>query len=383
LQGIVGTEALPLNGWSHLAATYDGTALRLYVNGVLATSEFVSGNLITSDGPLRFGGNSIWGEYFVGNIDEVRVYDEALTEAAIQTDMNTPILPISLTPTPTPSATATPASTGTPSPEPSAQTINLSTRMRVEIGSNVGIGGFIITGTASKHVLLRVIGPSLANFGITDAIADPILELHGPGVFTTIVNDNWIDDPAEAALISATGIAPSNDLESAILVSLEPGAYTGIVRGRGDSAGVALIEVYDLDQAVDGKLGNISTRAFVGSASEIVIAGFILGNNSGDDRIVIRGLGPSLFGAGVPDALANPTLQLRDSNGAVRAMNNDWQDDPMQAAELATAGLAPTDPSEAAMAVGLSPGLYTALLSGVNDTTGVALVEVYDRGNGP
>jgi len=197
------------------------------------------------------------------------------------------------------------------------------------------------------------------------------------------VNDNWIDDPAEAALISATGIAPSNDLESAILVSLEPGAYTGIVRGRGDSAGVALIEVYDLDQAVDGKLGNISTRAFVGSASEIVIAGFILGNNSGDDRIVIRGLGPSLFGAGVPDALANPTLQLRDSNGAVRAMNNDWQDDPMQAAELATAGLAPTDPSEAAMAVGLSPGLYTALLSGVNDTTGVALVEVYDRGNGP
>ncbi len=385
LQGIVGTEALPLNVWSHLATTYDGTALRLYVNGVLATSEFVSGNLITSEGPLRFGGNSIWGEYFVGTIDEVRVYDQALAEAAIQTDMNTPIVPIAFTPTPTPtpSVTATPTSTATPSPEPAAQTINLSTRMRVQTGSNVGIGGFIITGTASKHVLLRIIGPSLADFGIPDALADPILELHGPDGFTTIVNDNWMDDPMQAALIAGTGIAPSNDLESAIFVSLEPGSYTGIVRGSGDGSGVALIEVYDLDQAVDGKLGNISTRAFVGLTSEIVIAGFILGNNSGDDRIVVRGIGPSLLGLGVADALTNPTLELRDSNGVLRAMNNDWQDDPSQAAELEAAGLAPTDALEAAMAVGLSPGLYTALLAGQNNTTGVGLIEVYDRGGEP
>ena len=144
--------------------------------------------------------------------------------------------------------------------------------------------------------------------------------------------------------------------------------------------GVALFEVYDLSQAALSKLANISTRAFCATGGDIVIAGFVLGNNPGDDRIVVRGLGPSLTAAGVPAALANPTLELRDSNGALLVANNDWQDDPTQAAEITAAGLAPTNNLEAAIAAVLPPGFYTALLAGVNSGTGIGLVEVYDRG---
>ena len=141
-----------------------------------------------------------------------------------------------------------------------------------------------------------------------------------------------------------------------------------------------MIEVYDLSQAGLAKLANISTRAFVSTADNIVIAGFILGGHSGLDRIVVRGIGPSLTAVGVPGALANPMLELRDGNGALLAADNDWQDDSAQAAELTAAGLAPTNNLESAIATTLSPGLYTALLSGVNNGTGVGLVEVYDRG---
>jgi hypothetical protein len=252
--------------------------------------------------------------------------------------------------------------------------------MRVQTGDNVGIGGFIITGTAPKHVLLRAIGPSLTQFGVPNALPDPVLELHGPGAFVTITNDNWRDDPAQEAAILATGIPPSNDLESAIDANLSPGAYTAVVRGKNNTSGVALIEVYDLSQAVPAKLANISTRAFVSTGDDIVIAGFILGGNNGNDRIVVRGIGPSLGAFGVPDALANPTLELRDGNGALLMANNDWQDDSTQAAELTSAGLAPTNQLESGIAATLPPGPYTALLAGLNNGTGNGVVEVYDRG---
>jgi hypothetical protein len=242
----------------------------------------------------------------------------------------------------------------------------------------VGIGGFIITGSAPKHVLIRAIGPSLAGFGVPDVLTNPALELHGPGEFVTMTNDNWRDTQETA--INATGIAPTNNLESAIDVTLAPGAYTAVVRGNGNTSGVALIEVYDLSQAVPAKLANISTRAFVSTGNDIVIAGFILGNNNGDDRIVVRGIGPSLTGFGVPDALANPTLELRDNNGALLSANNDWQADPAQASELTAAGLAPTNPLESGIAATLPPGAYTALLAGVSGSTGIGIVEVYDRG---
>ena len=205
--------------------------------------------------------------------------------------------------------------------------LNLSTRMQVQTGDNVGIGGFIITGNAPKHILLRAIGPSLAP-GVPDPLADTVLELHGPGAFVTILNDNWRDDPAQEAAIIATGIPPTNNLESAIDTTVNPGAYTAIISGKNNTSGVALVEVYDLSQAVPAKLANISTRAFVSTGDNIVIAGFLLGGHSGSDRIAVRGLGPSLTGQGVPNALADPTLELRNSNGVLMASNNDWQNGP-------------------------------------------------------
>jgi hypothetical protein len=187
----------------------------------------------------------------------------------------------------------------------------------------------------------------------------------------------------QEALIIASGIPPSNDLESAIDATLNPGSYTAVVSGKNNTSGVGLVEVYDLSQAVPARLANISTRALVSTGDDVVIAGFILGNHSGDDRIVVRGIGPSLTAAGVPDALADPILELRDSGGVLIFSNNNWQDNPTQAAELIAAGLAPTNNLESAIAATLPPGLYTALLAGQNNGTGIGLVEVYDRGGTP
>jgi hypothetical protein len=251
--------------------------------------------------------------------------------------------------------------------------------MKVQTGENAGIGGFIITGSAPKHLLLRAIGPSLAQSGVPNVLADPVLELHGPGGFTAVTNDNWRDDPAQQAAILATGIAPSNDLEAAIDTTLNPGAYTAIVRGKNNTSGVGLIEIYDLSPAVPATLANISTRAFVSTGSDIVIAGFSLGGQVGNDHVVVRGIGPSLAALGVTNVLADPMLELRDSNGVKLMSDNDWQDNPGQAAALTAAGLAPSNPLEAAIAATVPPGLYTALLSGTSGGSGVGLVEVYDR----
>jgi hypothetical protein len=251
--------------------------------------------------------------------------------------------------------------------------------MRVLTGDNVGIGGFIISGTTPKRVLLRGIGPSLTQFGIPSPLPDPVLELHGPNGFVTVTNDNWRDD--QEAEIQATGIPPTNNLESAIVATLNAGSYTVILRGNGNTIGIALVEAYDLNQGVDSKLSNLSTRAFVNTGDNIVIAGFVLSEDGvGQDRIIVRGIGPSLAGFGISQVLANPTLQLRDSNGALLLANNDWQENPEQAAEIMDAGLAPTNNLESAMAATLSPGLYTALLAGFNNGTGIGVVEVYDRG---
>jgi hypothetical protein len=256
--------------------------------------------------------------------------------------------------------------------------------MRVETGDRVGIGGFIITG-GTKTVLLRAIGPSLTGSGVpaAEVLADPVMELHGPGAFVTITNNNWRD--TQEAAIQATGIPPTNDLESAILVTLPAGTYTAIVRGNGATAaarsGVGLVEIYDLDPAGGSasKLANISTRAFCGLDSNIVIAGFILANGT-NEGVIVRGLGPSLSSQGVPNVLADPTLELRDSNGTLLVADNDWQDNPAQATIITAAGLAPGNTLEAAIAATLPPGVYTALLAGLNNGTGIGLVEVYDSG---
>jgi hypothetical protein len=251
--------------------------------------------------------------------------------------------------------------------------------MLVQTGDDVGIGGFIITGSAPKQVTVRGLGPSLAGFGVPNPLADPVLELHGPPGFTTIINDNWRD--SQDGCLGTPELRPTNDLESAICgVTLDPGAYTAILRGKNNGTGIGLVEVYDVDQAAPSKLANLSTRAFVSTGSNIVIAGFTLGNGAGDDRVIIRGIGPSLIAFGVPNALANPALELRNSNGTLLMSNDDWQDNAAQAAEITAAGLAPSNDLESAIEVTLPPSAYTALLAGLNDGIGVGLVEVYDRG---
>jgi hypothetical protein len=250
--------------------------------------------------------------------------------------------------------------------------------MRVLTGDNIGIGGFIITGSAPKHVLVRAIGPSLGQFGVPGPLGDPMLELHGPNGFTTVSNDNWKDDPTQQVLIQAGGLAPTNDAESAIDATLTPGAYTALISGKNNTSGAGLIEVYDRDQTALSSLANISTRAFVGTGDDIVIAGFILGNHPGKDRIAVRGLGPSLTAAGVPIVLADPTLELRDGNGTLLVSNDNWQDNSGQAAELTAANLALPNNLESGIVAMLPPGSYTALLRGSSNGTGVGLVEVYN-----
>ena len=291
-------------------------------------------------------------------------------------------------PTPTPTTTATASATATPpasatptsTPTSAAQALNLSSRIRVDTGDNAGIAGLIITGSVPKRVIIRAIGPSLTKFGFpaSELLADPTLELHGSGTFVTVTNNNWKD--TQQTEIEASGLAPTNDLESAIILTLAPGSYTAIVRGNGTGVGIGLVEVYDLNAAIASKLGNLSTRAFVRTGNNVVIAGFILGNGGGNDRVVVRGLGPSLSALGISNPLQDPTLELRDQNGTLLKSNNDWGDDPAQAAEITAAGLAPSNTKESAIAATLSPGLYTAILAGLNSGQGVGIVEVYDRG---
>jgi len=288
------------------------------------------------------------------------------TATATATPVSTPITP---TPPPTPSATPS----ATPSPTPPTRLLNISTRLRVQTGDNALIGGFIVTGNAPKRVLIRAIGPSFANFGIPNPLPDPTLELHGPGGFSTIINNDWRD--TQEAEIEATGIAPTHELESAISAMLPPGAYTAIVRGNNGGTGVGLIEAYDLNSAVDAQLANISTRGFVESGDNVMIGGFILGSGNTNARVLIRAIGPSLTPFGVPDALTDPTLELRNNNGALLAENDDWRD--TQETEIAATGIPPSDNRESAIVQALPPSAYTAIVRGKDGTIGVGLVEAY------
>jgi hypothetical protein len=238
------------------------------------------------------------------------------------------------------------------------------------------IGGFIITGTDSKRVIIRGIGPSLANVGVSGVVSDPILRLFGPSGSTIAVNDNWQD--TQRTDIEATGIPPQDLRESAIVATLPPAAYTATVAGANGGSGVGLVEVYDLDSAANSKLANISTRGSVQTADNVMIGGFALGGSSiNPAKVVVRGLGPSLAAAGINTPLANPTLQLFDSNGQAVAFNDNWTDDPNQAAQLQALNLAPTNPGEAAIVTMLPPGLYTTVVAGQGGGTGIGLIEVY------
>lgn len=254
-----------------------------------------------------------------------------------------------------------------------AQPLNLSTRLRVQEGDRAMITGFIISGDAPKQVMLRALGPSLQVAGVAGALADPVLELRDSNSALLASNDNW--KVFQRAQIEQTGVAPLDDREPAILATLSPGAYTAIIRGASNTDGVALAEIYDLDPAT-GMLANISTRGSVGPGDDIMIAGFILARGSADTKIMIRGLGPSLADAGVRDVLADPALQLRDGNGALLADNANWRDS--QEVEIEQTGIAPSATAEAAILASLPPGLYTAMLAGSAEQSGVALIEIYN-----
>lgn len=287
----------------------------------------------------------------------------------------------SLTPSPTPTATPipptpTPTPTSTPTPSP-AQAFNISTRMRVDTGNDVLIGGFIISGSAPKNVAIRGIGPSLGAFGVPDALADPTLELHDGSGALLFQNDNWQDDSNWAAQLTALGLGLQNPNESGIVASLQPNAYTAVLAGKNGGTGVGLVEVYDVNQAATSQLANISTRGFVLTGSNVMIGGFILGGTN-NTHVVVRGIGPSLSQFGVPNALADPTLELHDSNGATLVSNDNWQDDSASAPQLTALGLAPQSPLESGIYMSLPPGAFTAILAGKNGMTGVGLVEVYN-----
>jgi len=244
---------------------------------------------------------------------------------------------------------------------------NISTRLLVNTGDNVLIGGFIITGTQPKKVILRAIGPSL---NLPGQLADPTLELHQGGTLLE-VNDNWMDSANKQAIIDST-IPPKSPLESAIVRTLAPGAYTAIVRGVNNGTGIGVIEAYDLDRTVDSKLANISTRGAVQTGDDVLFAGFIvLGPDS--QKVIIRALGPSVP---VPGALADPTLDLHDSNGAILESNDNWVDSPNKQA-IIDSTIPPTNNLESAIVRVLPPAAYTAIVRGVNNTTGIAVVEIY------
>jgi hypothetical protein len=250
--------------------------------------------------------------------------------------------------------------------------LNVSTRMQVQTGDNVLIGGFIVTGTETEKVVLRALGPSLGQAGVAGALQDTTLALHDGTGAVIASNDDWRTSEAE---VSATGIPPTNNRESAIVAMLAPGAYTAVVRGKNDTTGVGLIEAYDLDSAVASKLANISTRGPVEAGDKVMIAGFIVGGTK-SSQVTVRALGPSLAASGVTGVLADPTLELFGANGERFAINDNWKDS--QQAELVASGIAPSNDAEAAIIAALPPGPCTAVVRGNNGQTGVALVEAYN-----
>jgi len=244
---------------------------------------------------------------------------------------------------------------------------NISTRLSVGIDDHVLIGGFIVTGDTSKRILLRAIGPSV---GLPGALADPFLELHDSSGRELAVNDNWRDAPNEQEIIDSS-IPPPNDQEAAMLTTLAPGSYTAIVRGVNNSTGVALVEAYDLETGGDSELANISTRGFVQTGDDILIGGLILDGQI-SRQVIVRAIGPSLA---LPDALADPTLELHDSNGALLASNDNWR--TTQETEIIATTIPPPNDLESALVQTLPPGAYTAVVRGQNASTGIALVEAF------
>jgi hypothetical protein len=258
-------------------------------------------------------------------------------------------------------------------PQPqSGQPLNIATRMSVQTGDNILIAGFIVTGPSgsTKKVIIRGLGPSLAQFGIAGTLSDPFLELHKPDG-SVVSNDNW--QQGDTSQIP-NGFTPSDPRESVIVATLTPGNYSAVVKGAHGETGVGIAELYDLDAASPAKLANISTRGFINTGDDVMIGGFIIGGTE-PAKILVRVTGPTLTDFGVPGALADPTLELHDSNGSTIS-NDDWRE--TQESEITATTIPPNKDREPAILATLAPGNYTAVGRGKNDTTGIGLVEAYN-----
>jgi hypothetical protein len=249
---------------------------------------------------------------------------------------------------------------------------NLATRVQIGTGNSFAIAGFIVTGNTAKEVVVRGLGPSLATAGVEGVLGDPALDLYDASGNLLATNNDWQQTQAQA--LRDANLAPSNDLESAILTTLSPGGYTAVLRGNANTTGIGLVELYALQSSASSKLGNMSTRGLVGSGQNAMIGGTIV-TGPAEARVLFRALGPSLVAAGISNAVTDPELDLFNSNGARISSNNNWKDS--QSALIAGTGLAPANDLESAIVADLAPGNYTAVVNSVNGAAGIALVEAY------
>jgi hypothetical protein len=260
------------------------------------------------------------------------------------------------------------------------QLLNIATRALVQPDPNALISGFIVTGSAPKKVVIRALGPSLGNVGIANFLPDPVLELHDSTGQLLTSNDDW-EQAANASDIPVS-LRPQQSSESVLLTTLAPGAaYTAVVRGKGAAAGVALVEIYDLNPEDGCVLANISTRGLVGTAENVMIGGVIVGNGTASSTVLVRGIGPSLTQTGVFNALADPALELHDGNGATLVTNDNWKtrsDGTSQQTDIEATKIPPTNDLESAIVITLPAGNYTAILSGKTGGVGIALIEAYN-----
>ena len=282
-------------------------------------------------------------------------------------------------PAPTPLPAASPLPSATP---PTIELANISTRVSVQPGNGVGIGGFIIRTISPKRLIIRGIGPSLQGIVSGTVLADPVLEIRNLAGTLIASNDDWRVGGQQAE-ITASGLAPTRDTEAAVIVNLPGGNYTATLRGKNNGTGIGLVEVYDIGAESRADLGNIATRGLVQTGNDILIGGFIVRDDSSlnqPQRILIRGIGPSLPTTSVPNPLQDPTIELHDGQGALLVANDDWQSSP-DAAAIQLTTIAPTNPKESAILRTLAPGNYTAVMRGANGGRGIGLVEIYNLGN--
>jgi len=293
----------------------------------------------------------------------VTAYNEAGLESGYSEEVSTVV---SLPPNPTP----TPIPTATPDPQ---YLLNISTRVRVRGGDDVMIGGFIIDGDSNKEIVVRALGPSLANLGVPGVLANPTLEVYDSDGVLVQQNDNWTTLPSGTV---PAGFEPSNPAEAVVVASLAPGSYTAVLRSADGTQGNALCELYDLAPG-NSTVRNISTRGEVGTGDDVMIGGFIIGGTT-PTKIMLRAIGPSLAAFGVNGVLPDPVLELHDKDGSLIYQNDNWRAE--QAQQIIDTTLAPSDESESAIIATLAPGAYTAIVHDAGTAQGVALVEVYMLG---